>query len=197
MLAAAATAATGLFGSPAPLAAAAPVLAAAVLARIPEVRLRPRGSLAWLAAGWLGGGLILALIEPRAATQLNATVSGQGADPARIEALSLGRIIAAREGVLVDTANAPAIVLGRARSHGLIEPSDPEFTLALLFARVDTPFVAVPDPYSATGVRDQLSKTFPNLYRDGWPGYRLVYRNATWRLYERQRATHGQPTTRR
>ena len=77
--------------------------------------------------------------------------------------------------MLVDTDNAPAVVLGRGQARGLLAPSDPDFTLALLFARIDAPFVAVPDPHSAAGIRDRLNKTFPRLYRDGAPGYRLIY----------------------
>jgi hypothetical protein len=186
VLAAATAAASGLFGSPAPIAVAAPVLAALLVARVPDMRARRRAVLALLGAGWLGGTLALATIEPRTAAQLHAAPERAVADQGRLDALSLGGVIADRRGVLVDTNNAPAVVLGRGQSRGLIEPSDPDFTLALLFSRIDAPFVAVPDPHSPSGVRDQLNKTFPRLYRDGQPGYRLIYRNATWRLYARQ-----------
>jgi hypothetical protein len=55
----------------------------------------------------------------------------------------------------------------------------------MLFVRIDGPFVAVPDPHSATGAQDQLNKAFPTLYRLGAPGYGLVYQNPNWRLYGR------------
>ncbi len=42
----------------------------------------------------------------------------------------------------------------------------------MLFGRLATPFVAVPDPQSITGASDRLNKTFPPLYRHGAPGYR-------------------------
>ena len=51
--------------------------------------------------------------------------------------------------------------------------------------RLDAPFVAVPDPQSASGANDRLNKVFPALYRRGAPGYRIVYQNDTWRLYGR------------
>ena len=57
--------------------------------------------------------------------------------------------------------------------------------IAILMARIDTPFIAVPDPHSAAGAQDQLNKVFPKLYRFGTPGYRLVYQNSTWRLFAR------------
>ncbi len=79
-------------------------------------------------------------------------------------------------------------MLGRGQARGLIGPSRSDFALALLFSRIDAPFVAVPDPQTAAGVQDRLNKAFPLLYRDGAPGYRLVYQNKTWRLYARQPA---------
>jgi hypothetical protein len=53
----------------------------------------------------------------------------------------------------------------------------------MLFDRIDTPFVAVPDPQSNTGANDRLNKAFPSLFREGAPGYRVIYQNNTWRLF--------------
>jgi hypothetical protein len=184
--AAAITVATGLFGHPAPLAAAGPILAAVTVARVPLVRERSRAVLALLAAGWLGGTIALALIEPRAPVQVSAALDGAPGEQSRLDALALGGATLESQGVLVDTDNAPAVVVGRGRASGLIAPHDGDFALALLFGRIDAPFVAVPDPYTPAGVRDRLNKAFPRLYRDGAPGYRLAYRNKTWRLYARQ-----------
>jgi hypothetical protein len=187
LLAATITVATGLFGSPAALSVAAPVLAAVIVARVPVVHERPRAILALLAAGWLGGGFGLALLEPRTATQVATAIERSVADPGRADALALGGALIERDEVLADTDAAPEIVLGRGRGRGLIAPSDPRFTIALLFARIDTAFVAVPDPHSPAGVRDRLTRTFPRLFRDGAPGYRLIYQNTTWRLYARRK----------
>lgn len=184
---AAITVATGFFGNPAPLAAAAPVLAAAMLARVPLPLERRRMALALLAAGWLGGIAGVALVEPRAILQIRAAIGGGGAaEPARLDALALGGATIQRDGVLIDTDNAPAVVLGRGTARGLVAPFDPDFALTLLFGRLASPFVAVPDPHSSSGIRDKLNKAFPRLYRDGAPGYRLAYGNKTWRLYARQ-----------
>ena len=183
------TVATGFFGSPAPLVAAAPILAAVIAARVPWVAERQRIALALLIAGWLGGILGVAIVEPRAAVQFRAAFDGSITEQARLDSLSLGGMTLNRDGVLVDTDNAHAVVLGRGQAHGLVAPSDPDFALALLFGRLNSPFVAVPDPHAALGIRDRLNKAFPLLYRDGAPGYRLAYRNKTWRLYARQPST--------
>jgi hypothetical protein len=77
------------------------------------------------------------------------------------------------------------VVLGRGRARGLLSPSDEAFTLGVLFSRINTPFVAVPDPQTGIGTQDRLNKAFPLLYRRGAPGYRLIYENADWRLFAR------------
>ena len=182
---AAITVTTGLFGNPASLAVAAPILAATVMVRVPVVRERPLTALALLVAGWLGGVMGLAVVEPRTAVRMNTALAGIMGDQTRVDSLTFGGAILGYDGVLVDTDNAPAVIVGRGQSRGLIAPSDPAFTLALLFQRIDTPFVAVPDPHHSAGVQDRLNRTFPRLYRDGAPGYRLAYQNPTWRLYAR------------
>jgi hypothetical protein len=180
--------ATRFFGNPAPLVAAAPVLAAMIVARVPLAGRRRSIAIALLAAGWFGGILAIAIAEPRMAAQLRAAWEGSAAEPARLDALALGGVTAPHDGVLIDTDNAPAMVLGRGQARGLIGPQNPDFAVALLLRRLDAAFVAVPDPHAAAGIRDRLNEAFPLLYRDGAPGYRLAYNNKTWRLYARQPA---------
>jgi hypothetical protein len=175
---------TGLFGDPAAVAVAAPVLCALIVIRIPEMRERSGQLLTLLIAGWIGGALALTLVDPRAVSQLSGLESGSD----RADALKLGQATVGRDGVLVDTDNAPALVVGRNDAHGLLTPASERFSLAILFARIDAPFIAVPNPQSAAGAQDRLDRAFPQLYRDGAPGYRLVYQNDTWRLYARSPA---------
>jgi hypothetical protein len=182
------TVATGLFGTPAPLVAAAPILAAVIMARVSLTAERRKLALTLLVAGWFGGLVAVALVAPRTARQLEASFGAAHAEQARLDALKLGGALSKTTGVLIDTDNAPVVVLGRGQSHGLIGAQDPGFALTLLFRRIDAPFVAVPDPHSAAGIHDRLNEAFPLLYRDGAPGYRLAYGNKTWRLYARLEA---------
>jgi hypothetical protein len=179
------TVATGWFGEPVAVVVAAPILCALVITRIPPVRERMASFVPLLVLGWLGGAAGLLAIDPRLATHLRDTLAGPGGDRDRIDALNLGAATLGRAGVLVDTANAPAVVLGRGTARGLYAPRGETFALTLLFARFDTPYVAVPDPQTVPGAQDQLNKIFPQLYRFGAPGYRLVYQNSTWRLFAR------------
>ena len=177
--------ATGLFGDPAAIAVMPPILAAVMITRVPVVRDRLASVFLLLILGWVGGFVGLAVVDPRGATNVRAALEGRRVDQERLAAISLGRATRGHDEVLVDTYNAPAIVLGRGRARGLLSPSDEAFTLGVLFSRIDAPFVAVPDPQVGIGVQDRLNKAFPLLYRRGAPGYRLIYDNANWRLFAR------------
>lgn len=190
MVAAAATVTTGLLGDPSPLAVAAPVLAAVVVIHVPIARERPAAGLSLMALGWVGGVVSLALADPAAVAQVRAQWErGVSTTSERAGALAFGGATAGREGILIDTENAPAIVVGRGAARGILSPASEAFALALLFARLDAPFVAVPDPHGVSGGQDRLNRAFPSLYRAAAPGYRLVYENQGWRLFARSEAT--------
>ncbi len=175
--------ATGVFGDPAAVAVVPPILAAVLIARVNLVHKRFAIVLPLLVLGWFGGVIGVAMVDPRGAESVRAVLDGRGFDQERTSAIDLGRATIAYQGVLVDTFNAPAVVLGRGRARGLITPSEEGFTLSVLFSRLDTPYVAVPDPEIGNGAQDRLNKTFPLLYRFGAAGYHLAYSNSGWRLY--------------
>jgi len=184
--AAAVTVATRLFGAPTAVTVAAPALAAVVMTRVPPAAAREHLAkvLALLVAGWIGGAAGLFIIDPAISAPFRHDVDPNG-DRERRDALAVGGATIDRDGVLVDSDNAPAVVLGRHRARGLVGPLDEAFALTLLLGRIEAPFVAVPDPQSVTGMNDQLNIAFPGLYREGVPGYHLIYQNNTWRLFAR------------
>lgn len=176
---------TGSFGDPVPLVAAAPVLGAIVVARIPAVPQRFTIVMPLLLIGWLGGAAAAALVDPRGVTQGLALLDARS-DRATRDALALGGATIGRNGVLVDSIDAPAVVIGRGDARGLLSPLDATFALALMLSRIDTPFVAIPNPRTLTGTQDRLDQAFPQLFFKGLPGYRLAYQNAAWRLFARE-----------
>jgi membrane protein XagC len=177
---------SGLFGDPTAIAVAAPVLAAVVVTRVPVVRERRLAFVVpLLTLGWLGGLMGVALVDPGTLTNLRATLDGRGGDHERLDALGAGGAATGRNGMLADTDNAPAFVLGRGGARGIFGPSSEPFALALLFSRIEAPFVAVPDPQSNGGMNDRLNRAFPTLFREGKPGYDVVYQNNTWRVFGR------------
>jgi hypothetical protein len=174
---------SGFFGDPAALVVAAPVLAATVVIRVPLARERRALIIALLMLGWAGGLGSVALVDPAMVNELQTAVAPGSSE--RIDALTAGGAAMRRNGVLADIDNAPAFMLGRGRANGIFGPESEPFTLAMLFDRIDTPFVAVPDPQSNTGAGDRLNKAFPALFHEGLAGYRLIYQNNTWRLFGR------------
>jgi membrane protein XagC len=175
---------SSLFGDPAAMVVASPVLAAAVVTRVPVARERLGLAVTLLALGWFGGLWSLALADPVTVSALRADLT-PSANNTRVDALAVGGASAGHDGVLVDVNNSPAFVLGRGSAAGLLGPQSEAFGLALMFARIEVPFVAVPDPISAAGANDRLDKAFPSLFSAGLPGYRIIYQNNTWHLYER------------
>lgn len=182
ILATAVSVLSGFFGNPAALVVAAPVLSAGMVTRVPAARERIAVTLGLLLIGWLGGFLSLALVDP---LTINTLQSAGAAE--RLDALAAGGAARGRDGVLADVNNAPAFVLGRGNASGILSPQSEAFVLAQLFGRIDSPFVAVSDPQSTTGANDRLDTAFPSLFRDGLPGYRLIYQNNTWRLFGREK----------
>jgi hypothetical protein len=176
---------TGLFGDPAPVAVLPPILAAILLLHVPSARARPALVLPLLMLGWFGGIFGIVIVDPRGAMNVRAALNGRNVDVERSAAIKFGNAIIGHDGVLVDTFNSPSVVLGRGSARGLLSPADEAFTLDVMFSRIDTPFVAVPDPQIGLGAQDRLNKAFPLLYRSGVPGYRLIYEGANWRLFAR------------
>lgn len=185
LTAAALAAGSGFFGDPAPLALAAPVLAAVLLARVQALRDHLLIALPLILIGWIGGMVAIVVVDPRHIDQAVSVLERQ-ADRERRDALALGGATIGRNGVLVDTANAPAVIVGRGTAHGLFIRSDETFELATMLARLNAPFVAVPNPRTPLGMQDRLNHAFPQLFATGPPGYQLAYRNESWRLFARK-----------
>jgi hypothetical protein len=185
---------TGVFGDPAAVAVMPPMLAAIIVIQMPPVRRRLGLVLTTLVLGWFGGIAGLAIADPSGTVNVAVALEGRHVDAERAAAIDLGNATVGRDGILVDTLNAPAVVLGRGGARGLLSPSDEAFTLGILFSRIDTPFVAVPDPQIGVGAQDRLNKAFPLLYRRGATGYRLIFENAGWRLFARTDTAPGQGT---
>jgi hypothetical protein len=185
--------ATGLFGDPAAVAVLPPVLAAIIIVHVPPAQKRLAVVLPLLVLGWFGGIAGLAIADPVGAVNVGAALRGRSVDLGRVAAVDLGNATVGRNGILVDTLNAPAVVLGRGSAYGLLSPSDEAFTLGVLFSRIDTPFVAVPDPLIGIGAQDRLNRAFPRLYRQGAAGYHLIYDRAGWRLFARTETAPGKP----
>jgi hypothetical protein len=61
----------------------------------------------------------LAIVDLRGATNVRIALEGRSVDQERLAAIGLGSATTGRDGILVDTFNAPAVVLGRGHARGL------------------------------------------------------------------------------
>jgi hypothetical protein len=174
---------SGFFGAPSAIIVAAPVLAAVVTMRVPLAREQRALVTGLLMLGWCGGLGGVMMVDPLTVSRLRSVVEPHGGE--RLDALAAGGVAARDDGVLADVDNAPAFLLGRGGARGIFGPASEPFALALLFDRIDTPFIAVPDPHSNTGAQDRLNRDFPLLFSAGLQGYRVIYQNNTWRLFAR------------
>lgn len=139
-----------------------------------------------LATLGLVGGLLTFVFVPD--PENNAWLSAlQGEEQVQDEPadLTLGRALIGRNDVLIDTRAAPALLAGRRSARGLLTPHDPKFEIVRMTKTLDTQFVAV--RYADIGRRDgdAVHEIFPYLYKNGMPGYALVYDKSGWRVYQK------------
>ena len=106
---------SGFFGDPTAIVVAAPVLAATVVIRIPIARERIVVVIGLLILGWLGGLVSLALVDPITVNRLHAAFEPVASE--RLDTIAAGGASVGHDGVLADTDNAPALVLGRGRAQ--------------------------------------------------------------------------------
>ncbi|WP_369934181.1 hypothetical protein [Xanthomonas tesorieronis] len=115
------------------------------------------------------------------ATALRAPVAPRHPDEAR-----LGVWLAeARLPTLLDDRAGYAVIVARGDAQGLILPFDPRFKRALDDPRQMPAQVVVADPASQAGVLDSVNRRLPQLWQQGLPGYSLVYRQGSYRVWRR------------
>ena len=142
-----------------------------LMCRLPDASGR-RMALALLAAGWFGGASPSPL--PRRASPCSFAFRPPTA--AAAEQARAHRCAQSRRHVTLHRQrrraadrhfdNAPAVVLGRGAAAWTRRrrPIRKAFALTLLFGRLNSPFVAVPDPHASAGIRRSGStKAFPML----------------------------------
>ena len=174
--------ATGLFSDPTAVAAAAPVLAAIVVTRVPGPARGGAVVIPLLALGWLGGVLGSGWSIParscicarRSMGKVGSTSDSTRSAPAA-RGWAHGRAGRYRQRA------GRAGPRRRRRILGLVERG--RSRSALLFQRIETAFVARPGSASGSGANDQLEQGLSDIFRDGAPGYDVIYQNNTWRVF--------------
>jgi hypothetical protein len=122
--------------------------------------------------------------DQRAARNPAAALFGNAAEIAPPEDLALGRWLIGREGVMIDAQMHPQVIAARGSAEGLVTETSPVFAVSLLARRIFTDHVALRQHQPSISA-DAISRTIPDLYRSGPPGYRLSYDLGGWRVWSR------------
>lgn len=151
-------------------------------------RLSPRQrpwALVLLAAGVASGWYVLPWQSTPPVQQWMAALQGPVTRPQSPEA-ALGRWLSVhRTPTVIDDGAGFAVIAHRGDARDLILPFSPRYKLALLNPGRTPPQIVVADPASEAGSRDAVSQRFPGLWSEGRPGYRLVYEQGPWRVWQR------------
>jgi hypothetical protein len=136
-----------------------------------------------VAAGWFMGYPSVDMLKWRQA------ISGQDQDVPQEMDRGLGHWLAENRlpTLIADRAGYRAIA-ARGDSKGLLLSFMPEFKLALQRADPGVAQVVVINPSHERAYADRVTRQYPDLYRNGLPGYRLVFQNPHWHVYRRWEA---------
>jgi membrane protein XagC len=163
-----------------------PVLLAELAVRPPRMRaervLLLGTGLASVLLGW-------AVFDYRPSAEMqrwSAALSGT-AEPAYAGDAALGVWLRGpRAPLLLDERSGVYVIVAHGSARGLILSGSDAFKLDMRRSLPQAPLIAVPEPRSLRGRQDALNLRFPGLYGDGLPGYRRVYDQGGWRVYERE-----------
>lgn len=99
----------------------------------------------------------------------------------------LGRWLAQhREPTLMDLRSGFRAIAARGDAKNLILPFTHAYRLTMRSDQPSVEQIVVPSPDSVTGRHDEINLRYPHLYESGLPGYKRVYDENGWRVYQRQ-----------
>ena len=153
-------------------------LIAAAVCAAQMARERPALVTALMAAGW-GGAMVVAA---KTADRDGAAFASARTQPMPA---ALARALCPLKGVLVDTHADPELVQLCGTARGFSVAGEADFDLQLQSRRLTSPFVLVGTDTASTQL-GLLAHAFPDLWRHGAAGYRLIFDQGGWRLYARQ-----------
>ena len=90
-----------------------------------------------------------------------------------------------RKPTMIDIKSGYRAIVARGDAKGLLLPFTHQYRLAIRSDQPNVPQIAVPDPDTKQGQRDKINSRFPQLYEYGMSGYKRVYDEDGWRVYQR------------
>ncbi len=90
-----------------------------------------------------------------------------------------------RRDTLIDESSGYKVVVARGDSKGLFLSYTSRFKIALNHAYPDIEQIVIPDPTSVIGKKDKISLRYPEMFKEGMMGFKLVYSDKIWRVYRK------------
>ena len=113
-------------------------------------------------------------------------LAGRLSEPPMAGDLALGLWARNIDYLMLDENSGYAVVAARGHAERMVFTFSNVFKIGVNRSRPGADYVAVPDPRSARGGKDQINRQFPYIYSDGFPGYVLAYDHRGWRVYARE-----------
>ncbi|MDJ0807291.1 MAG: hypothetical protein QNJ78_10700 [Gammaproteobacteria bacterium] len=155
---------------------------------LPRARMKQKALAAlFLLLGDLTSGIILYRFASPDMAAWRLAISGQGNAAIHQEELRLGQFLAMhRLPTLLDERAGYRIVAARGDTQQLVLSYMPEFKLALQRSDPAVAQLVVFNPADRRAYLDRVTQQYPELFTDGMPGYRLVYRSPNWHVYRQE-----------
>ena len=160
-------------------------LSAACAVSWPRERSRRGELLLLLAAGWIGGALFVFADPANDTVRWRSAHTGGVAAPPDAELEALGRYLQGYDVILFDGDAAPAVVAARGDAEGIWSGDSTLFEPGGEGPGIDADVIVVRSRYSSAG-SDLVGQSYPDLFDEGRPGYRLAFDGAHWRAYARE-----------
>ncbi|SEN53924.1 hypothetical protein [Palleronia pelagia] len=101
--------------------------------------------------------------------------------PTRMAAQSLQ----GKAGIMLDVERNPEMVVAFGDVSRLLTSGQPAYDLALEGGRLRAPYILVPKVMGMEPVSDRILRRFPGLASGAQAGYRQIYQNSKWQIFQR------------
>lgn len=167
------------------------LISAGVMAELTFIKMRSKREFVWLVifliASSAGGWWLFAQARnPQMQPWVQALQGDLHKKPLADADLALGLWLKMhRQPTMIDERSAFRVIAARGDAKHLDLPFSNNFKSHVRERIPDVAQIAVPDPDTLRGRRDVLNIHYPNLYKHGFPGFRMVYDHLGWRVYRK------------
>ena len=170
-----------------PIIAIAPMLSVIPVAMRfwPPVPLRTANMVALLCVSLMSCLILIGSIKNEGTEAWYRAVTMRGNNvPSPTQAV--GAFLADKSDIMVDVERNPQIVTALGAVDNLILAGTPAYEIALRGGRITASYIVTQNEDGDTNTRDRVLLGFPRLNADMQPNYKIVFEDASWRVFQRQ-----------